>query len=271
MGYQPKNERRTCICGELRINIRDNVWRARLERDNPVHHAYYFRCQRCHSFSSVNLYFPVEAYTETPIAAFFVGEQKVRLNESRVQWIRQRTALPENAVFFDLGAGEGCFVDHFTKSFPQGQAVAVEHDERMREKFYGPFERVNFVVAFLEDFLRESGEFPAPDLVALTDVLEHVISPETVLEMVSERLNPGGYAYLTIPNSRSYGDYPHRLKEVEVDWSAANTARQHLWMMEPRAFVDLVARYFDVVEMSRSFETNIRQDSDYITVLATTK
>jgi hypothetical protein len=39
-------------------------------------------------------------------------------------------------------------------------------------------------------------------------------------------------------------------------------------MIEPRVLYELVERFFDVLEVTRSLETRFRQDSDYSTILA---
>jgi 2-polyprenyl-3-methyl-5-hydroxy-6-metoxy-1,4-benzoquinol methylase len=270
MRYEPRNVRDSCVCGDLREDIARRVWKVHDELDNYAHHCYYYRCPECHSFSSVNIYFPTNAYIGIPLEAFCIPEIKRELNSLRVDWISSRVTLREDALFCDLGSGEGCFPDQFTKKLPRARAIAVEADSRLRQKFYGSYERVEFVEAYIEDFLCDLGKNLQADLIAITDVLEHVVDPEKVLQLIVDALKPGGFVYLTVPNSRTYGTYPHLVAPADVDWDRANAARQHLWMLEPKIIFELVSRYFDIIEMSRTFETNIRQDSDYSTILAQT-
>jgi SAM-dependent methyltransferase len=268
MSYKPRNERNACVCGSARTDIGNFIWQVQEDLDDPIHHAYYYRCPVCASFSSANIYFPIDSYNNTPIEAFHIPEIKHEMNAARIDWILSCVKLPEDAVLYDLGAGEGCFSDHFTRKVPKGRAVAVEADGRMQEKFYGTYERVEFVEVFIEAFLRETNNYPEPDVIAVTDVLEHVVEPEQMLRLIASTLKPGGFVYITVPNSRTFGTYPRRLAPADVDWDRANHARQHLWMLEPKIISDLVNAHFDIIEQSRTFDTKVRQDGDYSTILA---
>jgi 2-polyprenyl-3-methyl-5-hydroxy-6-metoxy-1,4-benzoquinol methylase len=268
MPYKPHNVRDTCVCGDVRDDIINRIWQVHDDLENPAHHIYYYRCPTCCSFSAVNIYFPVEAYLGIPIEAFSIPELKHELNAARVNRILSCVALPEDAVFYDLGSGEGCFSDHFTRKVPRGRAIAIESDGRMRQRFYTNYQRVDFVEVLIEDFLKDTGGYPLPDLVGITDVLEHVVEPESVLGLIAHTLKPGGFVYLSVPNSRTYGTYPYPLAPSDVDWDRANQARQHLWMLEPKILAQLVTLHFEIIEMSRTFETKIRQDSDYTMIFA---
>jgi hypothetical protein len=94
-----------------------------------------------------------------------------------------------------------------------------------------------------------------------------VIEPEALLGLIARALKPSGFAYITLPNVDSYGNFPHPVAASDVDWNLANWTCQHLWMMNPRLLNDIINRTFVVLEMSRSFETNIRRDGDYSTFL----
>jgi 2-polyprenyl-3-methyl-5-hydroxy-6-metoxy-1,4-benzoquinol methylase len=174
-------------------------------------------------------------------------------------------------TIFDLGAGEGCFVHTVADEFPRASVYAVEADERVKSKFYGKFDNVHFVPMYIENFLQRelhSVHRTTPNLVVLTDVLEHVLSPEEMLGTVAKVLPAGGYAYLTVPNANTFeSPFPYPEKSENVDWVQANRTCQHLWLMTPSLFGDLVRRHFRIVDET-DMETSIRKDSVYSTILA---
>lgn len=266
--WLPRNDRATCVCGAGRHDISNRVYRAVPQHDH-ITPRYFYHCDMCGTLSAVNLYFNVQSYTEVPIEAYCIPDLKVQLNRARVDWIRNRvgTEFPNNPVVYDLGSGEGCFTACFLEAFPDARVVSVESDERMRQRFTAEYERAEFVPEFIENFLQKVGRNPEADLINLTDVLEHVVEPEALLELIAGALKPSGFTYITLPNSDSYGAFPHHVPASEVDWSLANWTCQHLWMMRPKVLNDIINRTFVLREMSRTFETNIRRDGDYSTFM----
>ncbi|HZU87771.1 MAG TPA: class I SAM-dependent methyltransferase [Stellaceae bacterium] len=264
--WQPRNDRETCVCGAPRRDIPNNVWVC--PDPDPVSGKYYYRCE-CGTLSSVNLFFNEASYSAVPIEEYSIPNQKWQLNRARIEWIRARIPadFPETAVVYDLGAGEGCFTSCWLAAYPNSRLFAVETDTRMRERFAAEYSGAEFVCERIETFLKEVTRAPAADLIVLCDVLEHVLEPETLLRLIAEALKPSGFAYITVPNVESYGRFPQPAAAEEVDWDVANWTCQHLWMMEPRVLNDLVNRTFTIQEMSRSFEFQLRGDSDYSTFL----
>src|SRR5262249_13062149 len=131
-------------------------------------------------------------------------------------------------------------------------------------------DRVHFVNQYIEEFLDEQirvHRYPSADLVVLTDVLEHVIEPEALLAKMSEVMSERGIAYLVVPNASTLGPGTPRRAD-EVDWPHANRTCQHIWMYEHEEFLELVRRAFDVLETDETFETDLRRDSIYTTVIA---
>jgi 2-polyprenyl-3-methyl-5-hydroxy-6-metoxy-1,4-benzoquinol methylase len=270
--YFRRNERKTCVCGAARAFIQKRLWRVTDNEVDPIFPKYYYRCPQCGSFSAVNLYFPVDKYEEMPLEAMHISDIKKCLNVTRITWIEQHAELPEDTIAFDLGAGEGCFSHAFSASHPKATVFAVEADARIEDKFYTTNDRVIFVPMYIEDFLRRPPMNVAgrhPDLVVLTDVLEHVLAPEQILEAVARTLAPGGVAYLTVPDANTFqAPHPYPARPGTIDWQHANRTCQHLWMMQPETFFSMVSEYFDVVAESQSLETDIRKDSVYTTILA---
>jgi SAM-dependent methyltransferase len=268
-GWSPQNVRETCVCGAARADIPDRIFRAVPHHDD-VTPAYFYHCRDCRTLSAVNLHFNPESYAGVPIEAFSIPEAKRMLNRLRVEWIKARVGpdFPHNPVVYDLGAGEGAFTSAVGEAFPDAKLVSVEADSRMHERFEAEYSRAEFVPELIEEFLARAAAEPRADLILLTDVLEHVVEPEVLLALIGRALRPGGFAYITAPNLDSYGDFPHHVAAAEVDWEMANWTCQHLWMMAPPVLNGLVNGVLAIREMSRSFETRLRRDSDYSTFLA---
>lgn len=273
--YEPRNERETCVCGTVRKDVPGRVWRLFANLHDQANHGYYYRCPVCWSFSAINLYFPAEAYQTRPLETYAPIIDTHMYNSARIRWVRDRVILPEHPVFGDLGAGTGIFLDYATRYMSPARAIAVETDVRLRDRFYGQYgRRVEFVEATVEQFLN-CDDCPRFDLVSLNDVLEHLVHPDRILEKVTARLNPGGYVLITVPTSRGIlgegntrDGYPRPEPGEFVDWTLANRSREHLWLLEPKALIDLVCQQLDILEYSGTFETQIRRDWDYALVLA---
>ena len=265
--WQPRNDRETCVCGVMRRDIPDHIYKPVLQHDY-VTPPYFYRCETCRTLSAVNLFFNAQSYSLVPIDAYCIPDVKWQLNRARVDWFRARTAaeFPDDPVVYDLGSGEGCFTACVCEAFPQARVVAVESDERMRQRFATEYQAAEFVPEFIEAFL-ETAPKPGADLIILTDVLEHAVEPEALLGLIAGALKPSGFAYITLPNADSYGSFPYHIPASEIDWNLANWTCQHLWMIEPRLLNEIINRRFALREMSRTFETNIRRDGDYSTFL----
>lgn len=103
----------------------------------------------------------------------------------------------------------------------------------------------------------------------MTDVLAHVLAPEDLLKAIADAIVPGGYVYLTVPNANTFcAPFPYAVEESDISWPQANRTCRHLWMLQPEIFRRLVCDHFDIVAESQEFETNIRKDSVYSTLLA---
>jgi SAM-dependent methyltransferase len=255
----------------VRTDIPKRLWRVSDKEVDLIFPKYFYRCPKCRSFSAVNLYFPVEKYEEMPLETMHISEKKRQLNAARIAWMAKRVELPENAIVYDLGAGEGCFSHTFATANPKATVFAVEADARIKNKFYTTNDRIIFVPMYIEAFLQQppSAGRRQPNLVVLTDVLEHVLAPELFLKEVARVLAPGGLAYLTIPDANTFQTpFPYPAKPGTIDWPHANRTCQHLWMMEPKIFSEIVSAHLEMVAESQSLETDIRRDSVYTTILA---
>jgi 2-polyprenyl-3-methyl-5-hydroxy-6-metoxy-1,4-benzoquinol methylase len=178
----------------------------------------------------------------------------------------ERSDLPKAPVVYDLGSGEGAFTEAWLNILPEAVVYAVEADERMIEKFTEEYAGANVVPEYLEDFLQNPQNDRKADIACLTDVLEHVLYPEEVIASLMSGLKPGGCGYITLPNLHSL-PIMQPVRADEVDWARANVTCQHLWIMPPEIILKLHQEHGSVIDYSRSFETRLRGDSDYCTVL----
>jgi 2-polyprenyl-3-methyl-5-hydroxy-6-metoxy-1,4-benzoquinol methylase len=274
--YDAHNERDTCVCGTARRDIPRHLWRVTDKDADLIFPQFYYKCPSCSSFSAVNLYFPAEKYHEMPLDAIHISEVKLQLNGERLSWMKQIVTFPEDPVVFDLGAGEGCFAHVFADAYPSAGVYAVEADARLENKFYSQKKNVFFVPMYIERFLQDvmkpHSAWPRPFLIVMTDVLEHVLAPEQLLERIAQTLVPGGYAYLTIPDADTFqAPLPYPVAPRSINWAQANRTCQHLWAIQPGIFRDLVSKFFMILAASQQLETNIRKDSVYSTILAQSK
>lgn len=267
--YENRNERSTCVCGKRRRNVSSNIWKVTDKEADAILPKYYYRCPRCKSFSAVNIYFPQEKYEQVPLEWISIGEVKKELNRARVRRLQAAfgDTFSAKPLLLDLGSGEGCFTNCFLDAYPDGRAIAVEADARLKEKFYGDA-RITFVPRFIEEFLEDDASECAPDVVVLTDVLEHLIQPEEMLSRIAARMTRGSHAYIVVPNAATFGAGPRHVPAGDVEWAHANVTCQHIWMMEPETLRRMVAANFDILDESTTFETGIRQDSVYSSFIA---
>ena len=206
---------------------------------------------------------------EHPLESMFIDEKKETLNSERLAWINSMSKLSNKAVLYDLGAGEGCFSHIFADNFPDGKVFSVEADKKVESKFYGKRSNVYFIPEYILPFLKDrAARGDCADLMVLTDVMEHVVDPEDMISAMAKALAPSGLVYITVPNAHTFQDpVPRHVPRRQLDWRRANRTCQHLWLLTPHMVESLVAKAFEILAVS-DFETQIRQDSVYTTILA---
>jgi SAM-dependent methyltransferase len=109
-----------------------------------------------------------------------------------VEALLSRTPLPSSPRILDAGCGTGGNLKRYAQL---GQAEGVEpNDEAVRYCRERGFDSV--AQAGLEDLPYEDGRF---DLVAATDVLEHIAAEQEALGELLRVTAPGGALLLTVP------------------------------------------------------------------------
>jgi len=96
----------------------------------------------------------------------------------------------------DIGAGFGHILFALGQRFPDSTRAAIEFSEVCARhlKSLG----VNVFTQPVEDVLPRMGR--RFDLVVMSHVLEHLLNPRAVLELIKASLVPGGVLYIEVPN-----------------------------------------------------------------------
>jgi 2-polyprenyl-3-methyl-5-hydroxy-6-metoxy-1,4-benzoquinol methylase len=168
---------------------------------------------------------------------------------------RRRLAIIERLLgdVSGLDLGEvGCGGGHLLRRFPQARLTAIDPSglalESARNQLRGY--DVRFLHGAVEDLALGSASF---DRVVCSEVLEHTLDPELVLQTIARLLRPGGVAVITVPNDplirrlKALARFPPVCFFVrgKLDWGGQDY-HAHEWT--PAAFEQVLSRHFDVVE-----------------------
>jgi 2-polyprenyl-3-methyl-5-hydroxy-6-metoxy-1,4-benzoquinol methylase len=147
----------------------------------------------------------------------------------------------------DVGCGEGVLSEQWAQRLRTGRVVGIDLQDPKLEAEWAQRGRANleFRAMSAESLEFAGGEF---DLVAATEVLEHVPDPERVLSEMARVA--GGHLLVSVPH--------------EPLWRALNMARGaylrdlgntpgHLNHWSRRAFVSMLSRHGAVIEIRSPF------------------
>jgi 2-polyprenyl-3-methyl-5-hydroxy-6-metoxy-1,4-benzoquinol methylase len=141
-----------------------------------------------------------------------------RRGEELAEFLASRIAV-EGARVLDAGTGDGgvavalarreCRVTAFDNTWNN----VARARQLARESGVAPL----FIVMDAQHFALSRSDF---DLVILSDLLEHVGSPDDVVRAVAENIKPGGWCYVSVPNTLSpwnlFRDQHYRLFGVSI-------------------------------------------------------
>ncbi len=113
----------------------------------------------------------------------------------RLAHIRRMIAATPDDKVLEVGCGGG----HVLRMFPESDLTGVDVSGEMLHKARRNLQGLR--VRLLKGELHELDLQPASfDKIICTEVLEHVVDPESILEQMRRLLAPAGRAVVTIPN-----------------------------------------------------------------------
>ncbi|MDI6654916.1 MAG: class I SAM-dependent methyltransferase [Candidatus Hydrothermarchaeota archaeon] len=167
----------------------------------------------------------------------------------------------ENARFLDIGCYDGSktvMIRNFTGAeaygvdfLPDRLALAKERGIKVKTADLNKGQKIDFIDEFF-------------DFIFCGDVIEHLFSPDFLLEEIYRLLKPGGYAVITTPNLATWKNRVSLLfgwqpvhTEVSTKYRVGNPRLPkgppsgHIRLFTPRALKELVEAYGFVVEIIR--------------------
>jgi SAM-dependent methyltransferase len=115
-----------------------------------------------------------------------------------------RRLMKQNQRFslLEVGIGSGFFLSFMEKEFPNADLRGVEYDQRLIEEASERLCRSKVVQGNAEDFDFRGEKF---EIVVSFQVIEHLYSPESMLECVKRHLKPEGIFIFSTPNLDGLG------------------------------------------------------------------
>lgn len=153
--------------------------------------------------------------------------------------IRELPQFIKKGKFLDIGCGPGYIVKAANELGFEAQGIDLNpHPIEAGKREFG----VNIARKRLDEV---EGTF---DVISANHVIEHVIEPAKFLEEIKERLNPGGYLFLGVPNVE--GGIPKVLRLLNKlpagpgsKWLwVGYQLYEHIWHFSPKTFRDFLER-----------------------------
>jgi len=161
--------------------------------------------------------------------AYEIKEDADSSHQRLIQWL---SARPPSKIL-DLGCSDGSLGARLMADGHEVVGVDLQEHEGVRDRL------TEFVAGDLERGIPDEvgGEF---DVILAADVLEHIRSPEAMLDAMRERLRPGGSVMTSIPNFGHW--YPRaRVALGTFDYDARGILdRSHMRFFTRRSFLRLL-------------------------------
>lgn len=120
--------------------------------------------------------------------------EKIRLKKVYPLKLKKLKQYSKGKRLLDIGAGLGTFV--YAAKKEGFDASGVEYDKNQCEKAKELW-NVDLISGMIEDHYKKLGKF---DVITLHHVLEHVYSPDHILDIVYKLLNKQGVCLIEVPN-----------------------------------------------------------------------
>lgn len=165
----------------------------------------------------------------------------------RLTHIRRMIAATSNDKILEVGCGGG----HVLRMFPDSDLTGVDVSGEMLAKARRNLQglRVKLLKGELHELDLKAASF---DKIICTEVLEHVVDPESILEQIRVLLAPGGRAVVTIPNDHLINGLKSIVRKSglalippfrRISWGGDHY-HLHVWRTDEMR--RLLARFFDV-------------------------
>lgn len=210
-----------------------------------VRKAQYINCPMCRCLF-------VDPYPSRELNSAFQGaDAVVRLEREdllrRGYFLRRLMRLenrvggaPEGSRLLEIGCGAGILLQEAWNRGWEADAIELSAELAARARVNNPDARIT-----TGDIQDQEPEGVGYDAMICLDVLEHVLSPMTMVENCRDLLRPGGLLLLQTPNTRSL-----RARLQGKKWEMLD-ADQHLNLFSPDALrVLLTTVGFDILEMT---------------------
>ena len=145
--------------------------------------------------------------------AGFSDFARARATQEMFRNFLRTTNLPCEVL--EIGPGSGFITEYLNQELPAKGGGALDimdfsdgFIESTKTKHYNIRDFIHLDVSLYQESFSIIEKY---DLVLFQEVLEHLVSPFTALYNINSMLKPGGYLYLTVPNS---GHWRRLLNEV---------------------------------------------------------
>jgi len=173
----------------------------------------------------------------------------IRLVERRrLGIIRQFVGDGSGLEIAEVGSGGG----HILRMFPHARLTAIDvsdvYLDSARKNLAGY--DVRFVKGEVDKMDLASHSF---DRVICTEVLEHVVDPDSVMAAIARILKPSGVAVITVPNDALILDVKGLIRRTPARWFLGDRIdwggdEYHLHRWRPEDFERILARHLRVVD-----------------------
>ncbi len=171
------------------------------------------------------------------------------IEQSRLACIRRMVAATPSDNILELGCGGG----HVLRQFPQSSLTGVDVSGEMLRKARTNLQ--GYQATLLKGELHEL-DLPQHsfDAVICTEVLEHVLNPQMILQGLQRLLKPSGRAVITFPNDLLINRIKNTIRTARlthlpvfrrISWGGDD---YHIHVWSKQQMHELLAKYFHVAE-----------------------
>ncbi len=116
-------------------------------------------------------------------------------SELIVKWLTEQKILLNEGKMLDIGCGRGNLLDSFATAYPQWSVSGFEIDDKHRINIEQKHHHGSFYSGDLDTITKQF------NLICLIHTLEHIHSPNEVLNKIYHKLAANGYLLIAVPNS----------------------------------------------------------------------